>query len=1099
MRADIEAGRAFVRLYMKNGEFIAGMKQAKRLLAEMGVTMRAVGRDLFMGGAAFSLTAALSLKKYADFDDALREVKATTKATEQQLAGLSDQARELAQRFGFSAVEVANVMAELGRGGFEVDQLNQASKAVMTLARATKTDALMSSIVVGSTMKQFKMAASEATLIADMLTVAANKSLITIEHIGDSLHYAGPVAQEFNVGLSETLAIIAALGNLGIRGESAGTSLRRLLTISGAEARRMSEVFGVSFTDSQGKIRPLIDSLEDVYDLLSKEDIDVRARKFHEAFGIIGLTGAEAISSNVVNIRELRAAINRAGGEAAKQAATMNSGFGGFLRKLSASVENLTLTLGVLFDKELRSGAKLITDLVDGFSAFAGSNKEFALNVVKTILGVTALGAALFVAGIAIRVIGFSIAGISSVLNVLRGTVMGAVSALLALPPMASWVASGVRTAFLSMREAYSYFLQGISGTRLATISGAFNLRSYGLGGQLLQLGIAVRGALGPLGQLFRILAPGSSHLYYFAKALMGTTMRHGLLRTQLTAMEQRFWLWGARVNYIFRTVVASATRGSIQFAHAMRFFWMAIQGRNVSVSVFAAMSQMQRRVMAMGSYVRYYFIAPFINLIASTGIGTFFAFIRRSLVAMSVNARLFWNALVGRSMTPMLFRSLTAVQLAFVTMGARMNYFFRPLTVALQNAFIAMVPVARQSFYVIRQIGMMAGLAVGKVWSFVGSGIRTGLGKTVQGFLGLAMVASIFLGGGQIGGALGTILQVVPMLVLLGPSLAALVNPWSLLVIAIASGIYYWARFTEAGIMTVNRLMVILKPLTEIGSKMVEGISAAFMSGELELAVQIAVVGIKSAFYEGMAGVFRDIYDLWNITLGEMMTLAAARLKGSWWLNILGYQADLINAGGTSARAAGSQADALKVKEYDATVKTLFLLKEQLEAAQKAGDKRSVDTLTNEIRSYLKKLDQVSQVMLPQGKDLAETWRIKSDKTRAELDKLVEEAKKRHEEFLKARAIKEAEEEKKIMEDRQKVLGGRGGLSVAGPTSATFSAQEAMMNNTNYTQGRIVEILERIFKAEEKALFKWDEYIKEGKDLKRVFQDYIHSTAFGG
>ncbi len=164
----------------------------------------------------------------------------------------------------FSASEVASLMTELGRAGFSPKQIEEMTGAVMNLARATGTDATLSSGIMAATIRQFSMAATDAVRVADGLTAAANKSFNSVESLGEALSYAGPVAADANMSLEETLAILGTLGNLGIQGSEAGTALRRLLTLSASESEKFQKVFGVATKDAQGNARKLVDVLGEV-------------------------------------------------------------------------------------------------------------------------------------------------------------------------------------------------------------------------------------------------------------------------------------------------------------------------------------------------------------------------------------------------------------------------------------------------------------------------------------------------------------------------------------------------------------------------------------------------------------------------------------------------------------------------------------------------------------------------------------------------------------------------------------------------------------------------------------------------------------------
>ena len=215
--------------------------------------MRAFGAVGASVGLAVSTPIGLALKSYADFDDQMRKVRAVTQANDQDLETLTDTAKELGRTTSFTADEVAGLMVQLGRAGFDPSQIEQMTGSVLDLARATGTDAPMAAGVMATAIRQFNLDAGQASRVADTLTVAANGSFNSIETLAESLTYAGPVAADLGMSIEETAAILGTLGNVGIQGSMAGTAIRRLLMLTAAEAKRMNRIFGVEFKDAAGK------------------------------------------------------------------------------------------------------------------------------------------------------------------------------------------------------------------------------------------------------------------------------------------------------------------------------------------------------------------------------------------------------------------------------------------------------------------------------------------------------------------------------------------------------------------------------------------------------------------------------------------------------------------------------------------------------------------------------------------------------------------------------------------------------------------------------------------------------------------------------
>ncbi|OYW12561.1 MAG: phage tail tape measure protein, partial [Planctomycetales bacterium 12-60-4] len=296
----VRAGAAYVELTTKNTAFIKGLDAAKRRLQDFGMATRMMGLKMFGVGTAAAAPLAASVAVFASFDDAMLSVKGVTQASAEEFEKLRNKAKELGATTSFTATQVASLMAELGRAGFKPDQIIDMTGAVMDLARATGTDATLASGIMAASMRQFELQATDATRVADGFTAAANKTFNSVESLGEAFQYVGPVAADAGMSLEETLAVLGTLGNVGIQGSEAGTAVRRLLTLSAAEAKKFSQVFGVATTDAIGNTRRLVDILGDVTAATKDLPTGQRTAKFSKVFGLLGITAASAIGKSVV-------------------------------------------------------------------------------------------------------------------------------------------------------------------------------------------------------------------------------------------------------------------------------------------------------------------------------------------------------------------------------------------------------------------------------------------------------------------------------------------------------------------------------------------------------------------------------------------------------------------------------------------------------------------------------------------------------------------------------------------------------------------------------------------------------------------------------
>jgi TP901 family phage tail tape measure protein len=467
--SQVRAGGAYVELTARSAQFLKGLEAAQKRLKSFGASTRLVGTKLTGLGVAAAAPVGASLAVYTSFDDAIRAAGAAANATGATLESLRNKAKHLGATTSFSASEVASLMTELGRAGFSPKQIEEMTGAVMNLARATGTDATVSSGIMSATIRQFSLEATDAVRVSDRLTAAANMSFNSVESLGEALQYAGPVAADANMSLEETLAILGTLGNLGIQGSEAGTALRRLLTLSAAESEKFQKVFGVATKDAQGNARDLVDILGEVAAASAKMGTGDRAQAFNEVFGLMGITSASAIGKTVTDTKKLLADLKKSNGIADKTARDMDAGIGGAFRILKSSIEGVAIAIGESLDLSVTKMMNAISRALSGLIEWIGKNQEVVKKVALIVAGVVAVGAAFIGIGSAAGVAAFAVGGLASMFS-LVGTAIGVLVTMIG----ALFTPIGLVVAAVAALGAYFIYSSGIAGEAIEYLKGVF-------------------------------------------------------------------------------------------------------------------------------------------------------------------------------------------------------------------------------------------------------------------------------------------------------------------------------------------------------------------------------------------------------------------------------------------------------------------------------------------------------------------------------------------------------------------------------------------------------------------------------------------------
>ena len=339
----VKAGKAFVEIDALDKTGMVLSRIAKKL-SRFSAQMTRIGRQAVMGATIAALPLALSAKVFASFDDSMRKVDARTVGTASDMANLRQEAKDLGRTTSFTASQVGELMAVLGQKGFSRKQIGRMTPDVMNLARGAGSggaeDLTLAAALSANALRIFDLGADQSTRVADVFTKAVNSSALGLETLTEGFKYIGPLGNKTNMSLEETTATIGMLGNLGIEGSMAGSSIRGMIislsdaTKRGKFSKMLEDMTGktVEFTDTAGNLKKPVEILFEMGKALkgagSAEQLDAMG----QLFGNRQLVSADAISQGVDSFTELFDLLKNSEGTAKKTAKAMDDGLGGGLR-----------------------------------------------------------------------------------------------------------------------------------------------------------------------------------------------------------------------------------------------------------------------------------------------------------------------------------------------------------------------------------------------------------------------------------------------------------------------------------------------------------------------------------------------------------------------------------------------------------------------------------------------------------------------------------------------------------------------------------------------------------------------------------------------
>lgn len=357
------------------------------------------GQMLGAAAAGYALFRALKspVDGAADLETAMNRVRALSGATGKQFGSLQKQALELGRTTQFTASQSANAMGFLAMAGFKANDIMGAMPGTLQLAASAQIDLARAADIVSNVLTGYGLDISKLSHVNDVLVKTFTSANTDLVQLGEAMKYAGPVAKQAGVSFESTASAIALMGNAGIQGTMAGTSLRGAITRILNPTKQVSKAMkkaGLSFKDSKGKLLPLVE----VVKRLEPHAND--AGLFMQLFGQrAGPAMAALVSQGSGALQQLENELINSGGTAKRIADVQMQGFNGFRRIVGSVIEGMQIAIGeALIPALTRLGESLIP-VIAAVTDFAEKNPE----LTASLIGVTAGLIGLRIAGIAAK------------------------------------------------------------------------------------------------------------------------------------------------------------------------------------------------------------------------------------------------------------------------------------------------------------------------------------------------------------------------------------------------------------------------------------------------------------------------------------------------------------------------------------------------------------------------------------------------------------------------------------------------------------------------------------------------------------------------
>ena len=337
-----------------------------------------------------------------DFDEQMSKVQALTRLdkNDPMFAKLREQAEHLGATTWASATQAADAQAFYAMAGFSPQAIMDALPATLDLAKAGGVDVGRAADIGSNILSAFGLEPTEMDKVADILVSVFTRTNTSIEMLGETMKYVGPVARELKIPLEEATAMAGILGNVGIQGSQAGTAMRALqsrLAAPPSAAKKALKELKVSTKDVAGNFRSMPDILADVMKATAKMG---NADKLGYLKAIAGEEAGSAFAAfldknNYEDLLNVIEAAYNSEGESAKVSKTMSDNLKGDWTGLMSAIESVQIAVSGLEGGPLRNIVQRITKIVQATSAWIKENPKLAGWIFKIGTGIIAATAAI--------------------------------------------------------------------------------------------------------------------------------------------------------------------------------------------------------------------------------------------------------------------------------------------------------------------------------------------------------------------------------------------------------------------------------------------------------------------------------------------------------------------------------------------------------------------------------------------------------------------------------------------------------------------------------------------------------------------------------
>lgn len=237
----------------------------------------------------------------------LRVADADLKTFETRFDEMARHVRKIGIDTKFTAVEIAGAVKYLSMAGMNIETIHKSIRPITNLALIGDNDVSYIADLATNIMAGYDIGNESMDSVADIIASTISRSNVNIVEVAESYKMAAGYLRMAGVDFTEATAAIGLLGNMGLKGTLAGTSLRAMATRFAKptkESQKVLDRLGVKFTGQRSIEGVMVEKLRPIADIF--EELNRKGASMADMQAIFGKIGGNAAMMLVRNYDQLR-------------------------------------------------------------------------------------------------------------------------------------------------------------------------------------------------------------------------------------------------------------------------------------------------------------------------------------------------------------------------------------------------------------------------------------------------------------------------------------------------------------------------------------------------------------------------------------------------------------------------------------------------------------------------------------------------------------------------------------------------------------------------------------------------------------------------